>query len=60
MFLISLSYTIYVALNAQFIGGVERQHGWIVSRPATQVTAQTFHCEVLISLVYGLFPNGVG
>jgi hypothetical protein len=60
LLIILLSSALYVALDAQFIGGIKGQHIRFVSRAASPVTAQTFHSKVLVSLVYNFFPNRVG
>jgi hypothetical protein len=60
LLIILLSSALYVALDAQFIGGTESQHSRIVSCPASSVTAQTSHRQVFISYVNKFFPNRVG
>ena len=56
---ISSSFLFHVALDAEFIGSIERNHERLISCPTGSVTAQTVHPEILVSLVYNLFPDGM-
>jgi len=60
LLIILLPSALYVALDAQFIGGIKGQHIRFIPRAASPVATQTSHGKVLVSWVYNFLPNRVG